>query len=184
MADRDDPGPDRRKFLKVATTCAVGGGVGLAVGVPALGLLAGPASATTVTTPTEPLDLGPLDRFKIGGDPRRVEVVAPVVQDGWTSARDVVLGAAWIRRLDDQKLEAFSSVCPHLGCAIGYVRGAAPGAGHYLCACHDSKFDVAGARTAGPVERGLDPLPVEIRGGRLRLTWMRYRLGGASREPA
>lgn len=187
MADND---PDRRSFLKVAT-CAVGGGLGLVGSIPALRLLADPAGRTTVTTPREPLDLGPVDRFRIGGAPRRVDVVAPVLQDGWTSARDVVLGAAWIRRVDASRVEALSAVCPHLGCAITWV--GAPGvagasrtepAGHFLCPCHDSRFSITGQRQTGPAERDLDPLPVEIRNGRLALTWVRYKLGSSSREPA
>ena len=40
--------------------------------------------------------------------------------DAWTTARDVVLGAAWVRRTGDDKLEALSAVCPHLGCAVGW----------------------------------------------------------------
>src|SRR5688572_17412214 len=138
MADE----PDRRKFLKVAT-CAVGGGLGVVAAVPALRLLGDPAGKTTVSAPTTPLEVGALDRFEIGGDPRRVDVIAPLVKDGWTTARDVVLGSAWIRRLEDRKLEAFSAVCPHLGCAIDFDGKA------YLCPCHDSAWDVAGTRQKG-----------------------------------
>ena len=53
MADND---PDRRNFLKVAT-CALGGGVGLVAAVPVLRFVLDPATKTTVTGPTEPLDL-------------------------------------------------------------------------------------------------------------------------------
>src|SRR3954466_13243956 len=84
MADED-----RRKFLKVAT-CAIGGGVGLAVAAPVLTLLADPAGKGTVTTPTSPLDLGLAERFRAGVEPKRVDIVAPVVKDGWTAARNVV----------------------------------------------------------------------------------------------
>jgi len=183
MAEDD---PDRRRFLKVAT-CAVGGGVGLAASIPVLRLLADPAGKATVSSPREPLDLGPLDRFRIGAAPRRVDVIAPVVQDGWTRARDVLLGSAWVRRVEASRVEAFSAVCPHLGCAIAWV--GAPGAptsepaGHFLCPCHDSRFAITGERQTGPAERDLDPLPVEIRNGRLALTWVRYKLGSTSREP-
>ena len=170
--------PDRRRFLQVAGCCAVGGGAALAVGIPAVRLLVDPAGKQIVTTPTDPLDLGPVSRFTVGAPPRRVDIIAPVVRDAWTAASDVVLGAAWIRRLDETKVEAFSAVCPHLGCAIGWE-----GDG-YLCPCHDSRFSATGEKQTGPSERGLDPLPVEIVGDRLRLTWVRYKLGQTSREPA
>lgn len=173
MADED-----RRRFLKVAT-CAIGGGVGLAVAGPVLTLLADPAGKTTVTTPTTPLDLGPAEQFRAGAEPRRVDVVAPIVKDGWTAARDVVLGAAWIRRTAPDKLVALSAVCPHLGCAIGWDAIA----GNFLCPCHDSRFSVAGEKLNGPSERGMDELPLEVRDGRLLLTWVRYKIGQSRREP-
>ena len=168
--------PDRRKFLKV-TTCALGAGAGLALVVPTLRLIAAPAGAITVTGPSAPLDLGPVDRLRLGAEPRKVEVIAPMVKDAWTAARDVVLGAAYLTRTGD-KIEALSAVCPHLGCAIGWDSAAK----NYLCPCHDSTFSVAGERKTGPSERGLDPLPVTVVDGRLQLTWVRYRAGGSSRE--
>lgn len=172
------PDDDRRRFLKVAT-CAIGGGVGLAVAAPVLTLLADPAGKVTVTTPTTPLDLGPAEQFRVGAEPRRVDVVAPIVKDAWMAARDVVLGAAWIRRTPD-KLVALSAVCPHLGCAIGWDAGA----GNFLCPCHDSRFGVGGDRLAGPSERGMDELPLTVVDGRLQLTWIRYKTGQTVRERA
>ncbi len=170
--------PDRRTFLKV-TTCALGAGAGLALVVPTLRLVAAPAGTTTVSGPSEPLDLGLIDGFKVGAEPRKVEIIAPIVQDAWTAARNVVLGAAYIRRTAPDKIEALSGVCPHLGCAIGWD----PAAKNFLCPCHDSRFEQDGARIGGPSERGLDPLPVTVVDGHLRLTWVRYRAGTSSREP-
>ena len=170
--------PDRRKFLKV-TTCALGAGVGIALVVPALRIVAAPAGTITVTGPSEPLDLGLIDKFRIGAEPRNVEVIAPMVKDAWTAARNVVLGAAYIRRTAPDKIEALSAVCPHLGCAIGWD----PAAKNFLCPCHDSRFEADGAKMTGPSERGLDPLPISVVDGRLQLTWVRYRAGSASREP-
>jgi menaquinol-cytochrome c reductase iron-sulfur subunit len=179
VPDHAPGGPDRRTFLKVAT-CAVGAGVGAAVAVPTLRLFAAPLAQTTVTSPRTPLDVGTVDRFVVGASPRRVEVIAPVVKDAWTAARDVVLGAAWIRRTAPDKIEALSAVCPHLGCAVGWDTST----NNFLCPCHDSRFAVAGDRLSGPSERGLDPLPVQVKDGRLQLTWVRYRTGSPRREPA
>ena len=170
---------DRRKFLKVAT-CAIGGGVGLAVAAPVLTLLADPAGKISVTTPSTPLDIGLAEQFRAGEPPRRVDVVAPVVKDAWMAARDVVLGAAWVRRTAPDRIVALSAVCPHLGCAVGWDAGA----GNFLCPCHDSRFSVAGDRLTGPSERGLDELPLKVVEGRLQLTWVRYKPGQPVREPA
>jgi menaquinol-cytochrome c reductase iron-sulfur subunit len=179
MAEDEGPAPDRRRFLQIAT-CAIGGGIGLVAAVPVLRMVAAPVGKQIVTTPSEPIDIGSENGIRAGAPPRRMDVVAPVVQDAWSAAHDVLLGAAWLRRTQDGKLEAFSAVCPHLGCAIGWDAGA----GNYLCPCHDSRFDISGKRMTGPAERGLDPLPIEIVDGRLRLRWLRYKMGGASRELA
>jgi menaquinol-cytochrome c reductase iron-sulfur subunit len=176
----DDSGaPDRRRFLQLAT-CAIGGGIGVVAIAPVLRLVVDPATKTTVSTPTDPLDLGDAAVVPVGADPRRFDVVAPVVKDAWTAARDVVLGAAWIRRTAPDKYEAFSAVCPHLGCAIGWDATGKT----FLCPCHDSRFEIGGDRLTGPAERGLDPLPLTIVDGRLKLVWARYRMGGETREPA
>jgi Rieske Fe-S protein len=174
MADED-----RRKFLKVAT-CAIGGGVGLVVAAPVLTLLADPAGKITVTTPSAPLDLGPAEQFRAGAAPRKVDVIAPVVKDAWMASRDVVLGAAWIRRTAPDKIVALSAVCPHLGCAVGWDGGA----GNFLCPCHDSRFSPEGTKLTGPSERGLDELPLQVVEGRLQLTWVRYKPGQPTREQA
>lgn len=173
------PDEDRRKFLKVAT-CAIGGGVGLAVAGPVLTMLASTAGKITVTTPTTPLDLGPAEQFRAGAEPRKIDIVAPVIKDAWIAARNVVLGAAWVQRTKEDKLVALSAVCPHLGCGIGWE----PITRNFLCPCHDSRFSPDGTKLTGPSERGMDPLPLEIKDGRVQLTWVRYKLGLATPEPA
>jgi menaquinol-cytochrome c reductase iron-sulfur subunit len=174
MADED-----RRNFLKVAT-CAIGGGVGIAVVAPVLTLLGDPARKVTVTGPTAPLDLGLAEQFHLGDEPRRVDIVAPMVKDAWAAAHDVVLGAAWIRRTPQNQLVALSAVCPHLGCTVGWdVDGAS-----FLCPCHDSRFGLAGEKLTGPSERGLDELPLKVVDGRVQLTWIRFKAGQPVREPA
>jgi menaquinol-cytochrome c reductase iron-sulfur subunit len=147
-----------------------------------LRLVVDPAGQQSVTTPSDPIDLGPLDRLRVGTDWRRVEVIAPVVQDAWTTARDVVLGAAWIRRPADSQLQALSAVCPHLGCSVGWDTATS----NFLCPCHKSRWTPDGAIVGGtgPAKRGLDPLPIEVKDGRLRLTWVRYKLDTSGREPA
>ena len=173
--------PDRRKFLTIAT-CAIGGGAGLAAVAPALRLLLDPLGKTTVTTPRDPFDLGPADRFALDAPPRKIEIIAPVIKDGWTAARDVLIGAAFIRRTGPSPgdIDARSAVCPHLGCAVGFD----PARQNYLCPCHDSRFALSGAKLTGPSERGLDDLPVQLSAdGRLKLTWIRYRMGTSRKEP-
>jgi len=174
--------PDRRKFMALAT-CAIGGGAGLVAVTPVLRLLVDPLGKTTVTTPSEPFDLGPADRFALDAPPRKIEIVAPVLKDGWTAARNVLIGAAFLRRTGPSpgEIDARSAVCPHLGCAVSYDAAQK----NYLCPCHDSRFAITGAKLSGPSERGLDDLPVQLtRHGRLKLTWVRYKLGSSTKERA
>jgi len=167
--------PDRRKFLSVAT-CGIGGAVGLAAVVPTLSLLVDPARKQIVTTPRDPLDVG--DAGIASAQWRKVDVVAPEVRDAWMTERNVVLGAAFVRKQGD-KLEALSAMCPHLGCPVSWE-----GQG-FLCPCHNSRFGANGEIVGtGPAKRALDPLPIEIKDGRLRLTWITYKLDTATRVKA
>lgn len=170
--------PSRRKFLAQATCGAIGAGVGLAVGVPVLKLILDPAGKQIVTTPREPLDIGAASKFVVGAPPTRVEIIAPMIKDAWTAQSNVLLGAAWVRRTGDKTVQAFSAVCPHLGCAIGWQNDA------YLCPCHDSTFSADGVKKIGPSERNMDDLPIAFDGDRLKLTWVRYKLGQSAKEPA
>jgi Rieske Fe-S protein len=174
--------PDRRKFLTIAT-CAVGGGAGLVAAGPVLRLLVDPVNKTTVTTPREPFDLGPVEQFVQGQPPLKVELVAPIVKDGWMAARNVLIGAAFVRRTGPNPgdLDARSAVCPHLGCAVKFDLAQQ----NYLCPCHDSRFAISGEKLTGPSERGLDDLPLQVtKHGRLKLTWVRYKIGSTKKEPA
>lgn len=181
MATDDPPEGEgsetRRKFLQVAT-CAIGGGIGAAVLIPAARLFAHPIGTRTVTTPDAPIDA--IAVKELGDVPVRVPMVAAEIRDGWAAQRDVTLGAAWIRRDAAGTITVLSSVCPHKGCAIGF----APAAQRYECPCHGATFDLAGARQTGPSERGLDPLPFTVEDERVKVTWVRYQPGGSDRKPA
>jgi menaquinol-cytochrome c reductase iron-sulfur subunit len=177
--DRGDPPPgSRRRFLKMATG-ALGGCVGAAVAGAARGNLVDPVGKRVVTAGDEPIDAIAVDRLAAGGAPLRVPLVAPAQRDAWTSVRNVPLGAAWLRRTAGGEILALSSVCPHLGCAVGWSGPRQS----FLCPCHDSAFAADGARLGGPSQRGLDPLPVEVVDGRVKITWIRYRPGGTGRDP-
>jgi menaquinol-cytochrome c reductase iron-sulfur subunit len=174
--------PDRRGFLKVATT-VVGGGLGLVIAGPALRMCVAPTGEQTVTTPTDPIDIGAAATIVVGAPWKKVAVIAPVVKDAWTTAHDIVLGAAWLRRPAEGPVIALSAVCPHLGCAVGFDEATKT----FLCPCHNSKWSDAGTlvENTGPAKRDLDPLPIEVnKDGRLQLTWVRYKLDTSSREPA
>src|ERR1041385_274872 len=169
--------PDRRTFLKVAT-CGLGGALGIAAAAPAISLVLEPVSRQTVTTPKDPIDIGDATSAEAWKTWQKVDVIAPQISDGWTTVRNTILGAAFVRN-SAQGFQALSGICPHLGCAVSLQTNGAFGS-----PCHNSVFSPDGDAQKGPSKRGLDPLPIEIKDGRLRLTWLRYKLDTGSREPA
>jgi len=145
---------------------------------PVVRLVLAPSGAQTVVLPTDPIDVGALDRLRVGPEWQKVDVVAPVVQDAWTTARDVVLGAAWLRRPADGKLEALSAVCPHLGCAVDYDTDVTK----FKCPCHHSEFNLDGKVEGGPAPRAMDELELEEKDGTVAVRYQRFRQGIGEKE--
>ena len=63
-------------------------------------------------------------------------------------------GIALIRK--EEKLNAVSLTCTHLGCTVGRS------ADGFVCPCHGSRFDTEGALLEGPATRPLDTYPVWV----------------------
>ena len=108
------------------------------------------------------------------GVPTKLAVVADQ-KDAWSLAKDVELGAIWVRKTND-KIEAFSCVCPHLGCAIGVD------ADGFVCPCHTSRFDLEGHKESGPTPRDMDALATKVEGEDLYVDFKRFRVGTEDRE--
>lgn len=60
----------------------------------------------------------------------------------------------------DGQMKSFSAVCTHLSCTIQYV----PGKNHFLCACHNGKYDLNGNVISGPPPRSLEVYKVHVEG--------------------
>jgi menaquinol-cytochrome c reductase iron-sulfur subunit len=110
-----------------------------------------------------------LEALPDDGVPRKFPVLATRV-DAWNRTSQVPIGAVYLRRLSDGKVQAFNVVCPHLGCFVDYL----PDRGKYLCPCHNSTFTTAGKidDRASPAPRGLDSLEVELRDG--KEVWVKF----------
>jgi Rieske Fe-S protein len=173
----DETNPPRRRFLKIACgACTIG--IAGAVGAPVLGAFLAPSDMKTVSGGGEPLDFG-----KVGdladGVPQKRDVVAER-RDAWDRFEPAPLGAIWLVRRGDQVI-AYSAVCPHLGCSIGYDAERKL----FYSPCHDSAFALDdGHWLKGPAPRGMDPLPLEIKDGRIRVTYKKFVLGIKERKEA
>jgi thiosulfate dehydrogenase (quinone) large subunit len=71
-------------------------------------------------------------------------------------------GAALVIRGQDGALTAFSAICTHAGCEVGWQHG------EIRCPCHHARFDPSsGAPTRGPARDPLAVIAVVERGGKI-----------------
>ncbi len=166
----------RRRLLEVVVG-ALATMVGVAIAVPAAAFLSFPARRRVISGTDEPLDVGALGSLP-QGKPTRVTVRAPRQRDAWTQFSDVTLGGCWLLREGD-RVHALSAVCPHAGCAVDWDEPA----GAFVCPCHDSRFSPAGERLSGPAPRPLDTLDVEVKDGRVRVAFRRFKTATPDKEP-
>ena len=182
----------RRSFLAKWLAVVVGGLVTIFPFAAGLGVLFDPLCRRRSAAGDGPVDadarfvrVAALDALPDDGSPRQFALTADVV-DAWTRASAQRIGSVFLSRTKSANgpaVSAFSSTCPHLGCAVDY----AAAAGRYECPCHESGFATDGKRLFGPSLRGLDPLEVKLveTGGRQEVSVApeRFRTGVAERVP-
>jgi Rieske Fe-S protein len=173
-------GDGRRKFLKVGVG-VVGAGVACIAGAPAVGFLLFPVKETVTSGGNEFVVVAKRDAFS-PDVPVKVDVYADVV-DAWNRLEHVRLGSVWIVEREG-KLVAFSTVCPHLGCAIDFTAGEGGGEAKFECPCHRSEFSLDGVRESGPAPRDLDRIPLEVDDaeGVVAVMYKRFRQGIETQE--
>jgi quinol---cytochrome c reductase iron-sulfur subunit, bacillus type len=163
----DDEG--RRLFLKLGVH-GLGAGVAAVTAVPAIAYLAFPLSHDTTTGSGGFITAGRAEHFK-EGVPVKVDLLSDKM-DAWNRIEQVKIGSAWVMNRGG-KLVAYSSVCPHLGCAIDFESAS----GKFKCPCHRSAFGQNGAVEDGPAPRGMDELEVKEEGGLLSIRYQRFKIG-------
>jgi menaquinol-cytochrome c reductase iron-sulfur subunit len=144
----------RRSFLKWATH-GLGALFGAILGIPAIAYLtdarnrAAPATDFKTVANFKELPVGVPQQF----------VLHNVRRDAWTLHPNDVIGRIWLIRRDQDKVEAFTTVCPHLGCSINFEDKAQL----FVCPCHGGTFEISGHRkdlgaASNPAPRGMDRL--------------------------
>jgi menaquinol-cytochrome c reductase iron-sulfur subunit len=83
--------------------------------------------------------------------------------DSWKTRTEKA--SAWVILNKQGKLNAFSPLCTHLGCAYHWQAEKRT----FACPCHGSVFSADGEVLAGPAPRPLDRCAVKIEGTRLWL---------------
>jgi menaquinol-cytochrome c reductase iron-sulfur subunit len=182
------PEPPRRSFMRTVTGILTGL-LGAVATLPGLALLLHPARRETVSGGRSPLRVATLKELKPG-----VPVLAEVrgeLLDAWNRIPDVKIGSCWlVRGQTDEKIRAFSTICPHLGCGIDFEASEPAGQGaqkrrkepRFVCPCHDSHFSLDGKAIAGPAPRGMDELEVAIDGEEVKVAYRRFRVGTSTKE--
>ena len=75
-------------------------------------------------------------------------------------------------RADENRFVAYSQKCTHLSCAVVPQ----PEKGRFYCPCHEGAFDLnSGSATAGPPQRPLPRITLEVRGSTIYATGVELR---------
>ena len=166
--DQEAPSNGRRGFIKRLLASLIGAVLGIVPVVAGLTVLLEPLRRKAAAD--DAVQVATLDALPNDGVPRKFTVLATRV-DAWNTFTQVPIGAVYLRRLGDDRLQAFNVVCPHAGCFVDYVATR----GGFLCPCHNSAFNVDGhiADRTSPSPRGMDVLDVEVRKG--REIWVKFR---------
>ena len=163
------PAPERRSFLGVLSAL-IAAGVG-AVLAATIGRYAIKPAFQARAEGAAWSELGALEEFDEGKLVRKNVIVA---QDaGWgkfQSQRPV-----WVVKKGEE-IKVFSGVCPHLGCT---VNGRAD---KFICACHNSEWNVEGTTLAGPSPRPLDALEHKAEDGKLKVRYQDFKQGITEKE--
>ncbi len=140
----------RGRFL-TGVTLGLGGILGAAITVPAIGFALGPSF---VGEEWYWADLGSVDLYN--------EEYTPVIFERGPGGH-LDRRVAFIRRDGPDAFTAISNTCMHLGCPV-VTRG-----GAFACPCHGGQYDSEGRRTLGPPVRPLNRFEFKIEGGNLLL---------------
>jgi Rieske Fe-S protein len=141
----------RRKFLAIATG-AITGLISLAMGIPAVAYIIGPALEETEEEEWIPL-----------GSTSKVELGTPTLfkakierQTGWI-LNEIEL-SIYVRTDNGRDFVALSNICTHLGCRVRWIADQE----QFFCPCHNASFDRDGEVVDGPPPRPLDRYEIMV----------------------
>ena len=177
--ESNSSGPQRRGVLGML----IAGGFGLAALAAPIG-----AGIFSVLSPMrwksqagELCRITPLSSLPEDGTPQKFPVVLSIRKDAWNIFHSRVAGKVFLRRVGKDKVEAFSEICPHAGCNIGFDKDAK----RFCCPCHTAYFALDGKRTQknSPSPRDMDTLEWEIKDGAVWVKFEKFQ-GGTSKKIA
>ncbi len=154
----------RRDFVKMMTA-AVGGVIGVIIGLPVIGYLVSPA--LRAQEPDTWIRLGLLEEIPIG-IPTLFQFNRSII-NGWE--KTVTSHGVFAIRKDATSVLVLSNICTHLGCRVSWH----PDIQEYVSPCHDGHFDMVGNVTFGPPPRPLDEYQTKVEEGILYILFPPYK---------
>jgi menaquinol-cytochrome c reductase iron-sulfur subunit len=143
-----------RRDLMKAAIAGIGGLIGAAIGLPAIGYVVGPALKQGVD---EWIQLGPISKVEL--DTPTLFKTTIETQTGWLSTQEEI--SAYILTTNGQDFAALSNICTHLGCRVRWIADQQG----FFCPCHNGVFAKDGTVVSGPPPRPLDRFEVKVEDG-------------------
>lgn len=159
--------PPRRNFLVSFFAVTIGAIISLFPLAPGIAVLLDPVLRRKKKTgdgaeTAEFVRIAALESVPTGGA-QQYPVIADRT-DAWNHFPNERVGAVFLRRVGDnnERVQCFNAVCPHLGCIYSYVASR----NEFYCPCHNSAFEITGEKIASegrvnPSPRPLDELEVD-----------------------
>jgi len=152
------PSQDTRRNFGVAAIYGLWGAMLAALGLPSITYLLVPPRAHRKNDWVEAGDVAQLaPQVPVEVTFRRNRV------DGWRQISEK--STAWVVKLPDNNVVAYSPQCTHLGCAYHWDQRKT----QFVCPCHNSVFSIDGKVQDGPALRPLDRFQVKVQGTKILL---------------
>lgn len=171
--------PERRSFLTWLCV-GLGGLFGLILGIPAVAFLIDPRNRKVASGAFKPV--ARLNQLQ--PDVPTQAVIRDTRLDSWTVHPDDVVGRVWLIRRGGDKVEAYTTICPHLGCSINYEEKVK----EFICPCHGGTWDLKCQRVdqagkTNPAPRDMDQLECRIEGDEVLVKYENFIQGLEHKVP-
>jgi len=143
----------RRDFMR-AVIAGISGVIGVAVGLPAIAYIVGPAIKQATDTW---IRLGTVNKVELG-TPTLFKTIIET-QTGWINAEEEF--SAYVLTENGQDFIVMSNICTHLGCRVRWI----PNQDGFYCPCHNGVFAKDGTVIGGPPPRPLDRFESKVEEG-------------------
>jgi len=146
----------RRDFMKV-TIGAIGGVIGLTLGIPAVAYVVEPALKSQEGQGW--IRLGSTSKVELGVPTLFKSTIQQ--QTGWITSEEEL--SVYVLTEDGRDYIAMSNVCTHLGCRVRWIVDQ----DRFFCPCHNGVFDKTGQVLEGPPPKPLNRYEVKVENNEL-----------------